>query len=217
MTSRLIVACALLSIGAVACLNTSMPRSRQAVLDGVVPPPAATAAASSPVPKRAPDEAEVELLPVAGSSLGRARATVMVRAAVDKVRAVLLDFPSYPEFLPHYKSARVVGKTPEGATLVHMQIDALGGMIRRWMRVEVSSPVVDGPRETFGARLIEGDVKAFEARWELVRKPDGTLLTLESFLDANLTLPAAFIDSGSAAGLKTAILAVKARAEESGP
>jgi ribosome-associated toxin RatA of RatAB toxin-antitoxin module len=217
MTSRVIALCALLPIGGAACLNTSMPRSRQAVLDGVVPTPTATASAPSPAPRRAPDEAEVEVLPVAGSSLGRARATVMVRATVDKVRAVLLDFPSYSEFLPNYKSARVVGKTPGGATLVHMQIDALGGMIRRWMRVEISSPVVDGPRETFAARLLEGDVKAFEARWELVRKPEGTLLTLESFLDADLTLPAAFIDAGAAAGLKTSILAVKARAEESGP
>ncbi len=220
MTSRVVIACALLSAGSAACLNTSQPRSRQAVLDGVVPTPTASAAPSAEPPrpsKRAPDVADVEVVPVAGSSVGRARATVMVRAAVDKVRAVLFDFDHYQDFLPNYKSAKVIARTPEGATQVHMQIDALSGMIRRWMKVEISAPVVDGARETFAARLLEGDVNAFQARWELERMADGTRLTLESFLDANLKLPPAFLDAGSAAGIKDSILSIKARAEERAP
>jgi len=217
MASRVIAVCALLSTASVACLNTSLPRSRQAVLDGVVPVATAAAPAPAVTVVRPLDLAESEIVPVAGSSIGRARATVMVRAAAERVRAVLFDFANYPAFLPNYKSARVLATSPEGATLVHMQIDALGGMIRRWMKVEISPPRTEGPRQTFDARLLEGDVKAFEARWELVRMDDGTRLTLESYIDANLTLPAAFIDAGSAAGLKASILAVKARAEESLP
>jgi hypothetical protein len=76
---------------------------------------------------------------------------------------------------------------------------------------------VVGPRESFEGKLVEGDVKAFEARWVLERLDDGTRLTLESFLDANLPFPTAFIDAGSSAGLKESILAIKARAEEGAP
>jgi ribosome-associated toxin RatA of RatAB toxin-antitoxin module len=234
MTSRAIALVVVLA-GA-GCLNTSQPGSRRAVLDqpGPLPtPPAATAAAAPPsaasvevtalpapsAPANAAalprpvDRAEVEMLPVPGSKLSRGRATVMVRAALEKVHAVLVDFSAYPEFMPHYKSAEVEKKTDDGRLTVMMKIDALSGMIQRWMRVEVSPPVDDGARQTFGARLLAGDVKQFEARWVLDRVADGTRLTCESFLDAGLQLPAAFIDAGSAAGIKASILAIKARAE----
>ena len=178
-------------------------------------PPAAVASMTQPGPHGRPvDLADVEVVPIVGSALGRARATVTVRAALERVRAILFDFPNYPAFLPNYKSAKVVGTTADGGSVVHMQIDALGGMIRRWMRIEISPATVVGPRESFVARLLDGDVKAFEARWVLDRIEEGTRLTLESFIDANLQLPASFIDAGSAAGLKESILAIKARAED---
>jgi hypothetical protein len=220
MTSRVIVLGALFA--ATGCMNTSQPRSRQAVLDQPTPPPAAATAltvehAVAHPGTRPVDVPEVEMLPVPGSSLGRARATVIVRAALERVRTVLVDFPAYGEFMPHYKSAEVTARTPQGGMQVMMKIDALGGMIHRWMRVEVSAPVVDGARESFSARLLEGDVKAFEARWVLDRLADGTRLTLESFMDGNLQFPVAFLDAGNASGVKASILAIKARAEDGAP
>ena len=216
MTSRVIILGAVLA--ATGCMNTSQPRSRQAVLDQPSPPAAAAAALAVEHPASRPvDVPEVEMVPVPGSNLGRARATVIVRAALDRVRTVLVDFPAYAEFMPHYKSAEITTRTPDGGMQVMMKIDALGGMIRRWMRVEVSAPVVDGARESFSARLLEGDVKAFEARWVLDRLADGTRLTLESFMDGNLQFPVAFLDAGNAAGIKASILAIKARAEDGAP
>jgi ribosome-associated toxin RatA of RatAB toxin-antitoxin module len=224
MTARALALVALVSSAGVACVSSSQPQSPAAARDQALPlPPAATAQSShdgdSAAKRRGArgrpvDLADVEIVPIAGSALGRARATVMVRAALERVRAVLVDFTNYPAFLPNYKSAKVVGTTTAGGSVVHMQIDALGGMIRRWMRIEVSPPTVTGTRESFVAKLLEGDVKAFEARWVLDRLDDGTRLTLESFIDADVPFPAAFIDAGSAAGLKESILAIKARAED---
>jgi hypothetical protein len=220
MTPRAIALCVLLSGTGLACMNTSQPRSRHSVSDGVITPVKAVADAhvvesvrhTGHDPAETPD---VESEPVAGSRLSRSRAVVLVRAPLERVRAVLLDFPNYHAFLPNYRSAKVEATLPDGGSRVHMQIDGLGGMIRRWMRVEISAPVVAGPRVSFEAKLLEGDVKAFAARWVLDRVDEGaTRLTLESFLDPDLQLPATFIDSGSAAGLKESILAIKARAED---
>jgi ribosome-associated toxin RatA of RatAB toxin-antitoxin module len=210
-----VVACALSVSAAASCMNASQPRSRKAVLDQLVEvtPPAAGDRPAAARPGRA-DVADVDVVPVPGSKIGRARATILVRASVEKVRAVLLDFPSYPAFLPNYESAKVVSKKPDGAMIVRMEIGALNGLIRRWMLVEISTPVVVAARESFDAKLLDGDVKAFEARWVLERVPEGTRLTLESYLDAKLELPAAFIDAGAASGIKDSILAVKARAED---
>jgi len=224
MTSGWIGLLALLSCTAVACMNTSQPRGRHAVSDRVVAPPkpvvveAHATTAIVPPHDETSETPEVEVVPVPDSRLGRARATVLVRAPVARVKEVLLDFPNYPAFLANYQSAHVERTTPEGSTIVHMKIGGLGGVIRRWMRVEISPPKVEGSRLSFDAKLLEGDVKAFSARWVLERVEDGaTKLTLESYLDPDLPLPAAFIDSGSAAGLKDSILAVKSRAEEGAP
>jgi len=197
-------------------MNTSQPRSRLSVSDQPTPRAELVRGEARPVAAVASvvDTAEVEIVPVPGQSLGRVRATVMVRAAAERVRAVLLDFVNYPAFLPNYKSAKVVGTTPAGGQQVLMEIDALGGMIRRWMRVEFTPSTFDGPLESFSAHLLEGNVKAFQAHWLLEHLADGTRLTVESFLDANLQLPSTFIDAGSAAGLKEAVLNIKARAED---
>jgi hypothetical protein len=63
----------------------------------------------------------------------------MVHAPIDRVRAVLFDFPHYAEFVPHYRSARIFGKTPRGGDDVYMEMEALGGMMRFWARVEIES------------------------------------------------------------------------------
>jgi ribosome-associated toxin RatA of RatAB toxin-antitoxin module len=219
MTLRGFALCALLGSAGLACMNTAQSRAHAAAHDQVAPSPTTPVASSErraePDPAETPD---VELVPVAGSPIGRARATVLVRASVERVRSVLVDFAHYHVFLANYRSAEVVGTKPDGTSQVHMQIGGLGGMIRRWMRVEVSPPVVDGARLSFEAKLLEGNVKAFEARWVLDRLDEAaTRLTLESHLDPDLELPSAFINAGSAAGLKDSILAIKARAEEGGP
>ena len=155
------------------------------------------------------------MLPMPGSKLAKGRATVMVHGR--RWREGALRGGRLPRLSGLHAAlqdpAEVEKRWDDGRLTVMMKIDALSGMIKRWMRVEVSPPVDDGARETFGARLLAGDVKRFEARWILDRLADGTRLTCESFLDANLQLPAAFIDAGSAAGIKASILAIKARAE----
>jgi ribosome-associated toxin RatA of RatAB toxin-antitoxin module len=218
MALRGVVLCAFLSSTGLACMNTAQSRARAAALDQVAPPPASLVAPAATARRAGPDPAEtpeVEVVPVAGSRLGRSRATVLVRASVERIRTVLVDFAHYHTFLPNYRSAEVVGTRPDGGSRVHMQIDGLGGVIRRWMNVELSPPVTAGSRVSFEAKLIDGNVKAFEARWVLDKLEEGaTRLTLESYLDPDLQLPAAFIDAGSAAGLKESILAIKARAED---
>jgi hypothetical protein len=223
---------ALMASACTACMNTSAARSPRGLRDQVtevapsaVGAPASTGASASTgapddraalasVRRDENDVPSVEPMAVAGSKLSGARATVLIRAAVDRVRAVLLDFPSYPAFMPHYKTARVESKSPDGSFRIHMEIDALGGMIQRWMRIEMSAPAIDGPRETYEGKLLEGDVRGFKAKWVLERVAEGTRLTLESFLDGKIELPAAFLDAGGLSGLRGSILAIKTRAED---
>lgn len=179
-----------------------------------------TSAAASELRQAPPppmEDPELSSIPVEGTSLTKSRARVMVHAGIDRVRAVLFDFPHYHEFVPHYRAARVFGKTPRGGDDVYMEMEALGGMMRFWARVEIEKPVIQGPSESYKIRLITGSVRSFRASWQLESvSPSETRLTIESLVEPNLPLPAAFINEGSLDGAGESILSLKRRAE-SGP
>jgi ribosome-associated toxin RatA of RatAB toxin-antitoxin module len=169
----------------------------------------APAAGASGAPTEAP---KIESFPVRGSGIERVRATVAVNAPVDRVRGVLFDYARYPEFVPRYEKATVISITPEGARLVQME---LGGIVRLWMRVQISPPAYRGTTEGYEGRLVMGNIKAFQPRWELEPLGSGrTRLTLESYLDPDLALvPDSLVNSGARDGIRDAILALKARSE----
>jgi ribosome-associated toxin RatA of RatAB toxin-antitoxin module len=160
----------------------------------------------------ASEEPTVESFAVRGSSLHRVRATVVVRAPIERARAVVFDFARYPEFVPRYEKAFVVGPTPGGGRRVQME---LGGVVRLWMRVDISPPALVGGTEVYEGRLHSGNVRAFQPRWELTALPgDRTRLVLESFLDPDLALvPSSMIDQGAREGVRDAAVALKGRME----
>jgi ribosome-associated toxin RatA of RatAB toxin-antitoxin module len=158
---------------------------------------------------------KVESFVVSGSKIQRVRATVVVNAPADRVRTVVFDFPRYPEFLPNYSKASLLGTTAKGGGVVQMEMKELGGVIRFWMRVEVSQASAPAGVEAYSGRLLAGNVKAFESRWEFeALDAKKTRFTVESFMDPDLALvPSSAINDGARKGLRDAILALKARAE----
>src|SRR5262249_38247531 len=125
---------------------------------------------------------------------------------------VVFDYARYPEFVPRYEKATVLRIAPDGGRLVRME---LGGLVRLWMRVEISPPRIHGATEVYEGRLVDGNIRAFVPRWELTALEDGrTRLTLDSFLDPDLALvPSSLINAGARDGVREAILALKARIE----
>jgi ribosome-associated toxin RatA of RatAB toxin-antitoxin module len=158
---------------------------------------------------------KIESSAVSGTSIQRIRATIAIDAPIDRVRAVVFDYGRYPEFMPMYvKPTGVVWTTPAGLRLVHMQV---GGVVSLWMRVEIGPARIVGAVETYEGRLVQGNIKAFRPRWELeALSPDRTRLTVDSFLDPDLSLvPSGLINSGARDGMRDAIVALKARVEAS--
>jgi ribosome-associated toxin RatA of RatAB toxin-antitoxin module len=180
--------------------------------------PSEGAAAASPAEGHVPAATErprIEAFAVRGSSLERVRGTVAVNAPIDRVRAVLFDFARYPQFMPHYSKAGVVRTTASGGRVVRMEIDQF---VHLWMEIEIGPPRTATGIESYEGRLSEGNVKAFQPRWEIEALPGGrTRLSVESFLDPDLSLvPSSFVNSGARDGIRDAILALKARSEGRG-
>jgi ribosome-associated toxin RatA of RatAB toxin-antitoxin module len=153
-------------------------------------------------------------VPIGRSKLVRGRSTVMVAAPIDRVRAQILAFSRYPEFMPHYSACRVIGPSPSGGRDVYMQVEALHGAVQMWARLDVKKPVQLDGREVIETAFLDGNVKELSARWAMKRIDDArTELMLEVFLEPRLPLPVTLLNRENLDGSANGVFAMKTRSE----
>lgn len=137
----------------------------------------------------------------------RGRATVVVNAPPASVRRTILDLDEYAEFMPHYKSARTLGRKPNDAREVYMQWETLHGAVTLWARLTLT-PTEDGDAEIWTTEFVDGNVDEAYAAWRIEPTDDGkTKLTVETFLDPKLPVPQSLLNEEN---VEAAIKAVKA-------
>jgi ribosome-associated toxin RatA of RatAB toxin-antitoxin module len=176
------------------------------------PPPAgagkAAGAGETPVPLP---------VPIPGSEYVRGRSTAIVRAPIQRVREAVNDFVHYAEFMPHYRSCKVLGRTSSGARDVYMEVEALHGVVKMWAEIEMPTrPAVSADGiESFETRFVKGNVKDFSASWRLRKVDDETTeLTLEVFLDPGIPLPQGIVNKENLGGSSDGVVAMRAHAEQ---
>ena len=153
-------------------------------------------------------------IPVDGTELVRGRATLKIDAPLEKVRAAVLDFGHYTEFMPFFRGSRVLGRTAAGARDVYLEIEALHGAVRLWAEIEIPRPTIVDGQETYESRFMKGNVKELKAIWRLRKIDDAaTELSLEVFLLPSIPLPTALVNKGNLIGAVKGVKAVRARVE----
>jgi ribosome-associated toxin RatA of RatAB toxin-antitoxin module len=175
-----------------------------------------TDAASSPA--EAPSDRPTPVaVPIEGTELVRGRSTVTVKASLEKTREAVLDFGHYADFMPHYRNAKVLGRTDTGARDVYMEVEALYGAVKFWAEVELpKATTIDGV-ETWETRFIKGNVKDFKAIWRLKKlDAQSTELSLEVFLSPNLPMPVHLMNDENLGGSSSGVAAMRAHAEQLG-
>jgi Polyketide cyclase / dehydrase and lipid transport len=211
-----LAAIAAIAFGAAGSLGCALQRapSPKAANDHVAP----SAPAGAPEASREAavgDDPVVDSVPVRGSSIERARASVGVSAPLSRVRETIFDFAHYPDFMPHYDRATELGPTAGGGRLVQMDITEMGGLIHLGLQAEIAAPRLENGAETYDGRLVKGNVKAFQWRWRLEPISAGrTKVTVESFIDPDMALvPTSLLNRGARDGVRDGVLAIKARSE----
>lgn len=161
------------------------------------------------------DEPTPVAVPIPGSELIRGRSTVLVAASMEKTREAVLDFGHYADFMPHYRSAKLLGRTDTGAREVYMEVEALYGAVKFWTQIEMPKPTVAFGVETWESRFIKGNVKDFKAIWRLKKIDEGkTELSLEVFLNPNLPMPTKLMNNENLKGSASGVAAMRRHAEE---
>lgn len=214
LSRRLCGTLVLVALGSAACAANPTPKT---MVDHVAEAPAATATDAAQPSQQATPEAEVVEpvpVPIAGTDLVEAKATVTVRASVDKSRATVLKFEDYPQFMPEYSDAKRAGVLPSGNEKVYMEITTLAGIAKMYANIEVLSARKDGATEVHEAKFLDGNVRQFKAVWTLTRIDDAhTELTLQVFLHPSLPLPDFLVNKANLDGAKKGVLAMKRRIE----
>ncbi|MCC6557668.1 MAG: SRPBCC family protein [Polyangiaceae bacterium] len=155
-----------------------------------------------------------ESIPIPGTKLVRGRTTLVVRAPLARVRAAVLDFAHYPEFMPHFTTCRVIGRSPSGGRDVYMEVAALHGAVKMWARLDARKPVTADGVETHEMRKLDGNVEDLHAIWRLRPLDAGrTELSLEIFLQPRIPLPASLLNAENVDGSARGAVAVRARSE----
>jgi len=198
---------------AVACAPSAGP-SPKTVIDHVAPAEDPVATDDAPAEAAKPENEEIEPSGVAidGSDLVEARATVTVRASLDKVRTTVLKFEDYPQFMPEYSDAKRLGNLPSGNEKIYMEITTLGGIAKMYANVEILPVAKTGQSETYQAKFIDGNVKQFKAIWTLTKLDEArTDVTLQVFLHPSIPLPDFLVNKANLDGAKKGVLAMKRR------
>jgi hypothetical protein len=180
------------------------------------PRPADPAPPTDVAPPTAAEGGDLQTIaiPVAGTEFVRGRTTVKINAPIEKVREAVLDFGHYADFMPHYRSAKLLGRTATGARDVYMEIEALYGAVKMWVEIEFPKPTIVDGVETHESTFVKGNVKDFKAIWRLRRLDDATTeLSLEVFLQPSIPLPTALMNKENLGGSAAGVTAMRGRIE----
>lgn len=169
---------------------------------------------SDPSKPETQDDVDPVSVPITGSDLVEAKATVIARAPIDKAREIIQRFEDYPQFMPEYSDAKRLGNLSSGNEKVYMEITTLGGVAKMFANVEILPARKEGANEIHEAKFLDGNVKQFKAVWTLAPTTDGnTELTLQVFLHPSLPLPDFLVNKANLDGAKKGALAMKRRIE----
>ena len=124
-----------------------------------------------------------------GSRIRRSRAVGLVRAPLDKVTEVILDYAAYRQFMPHFVASRVLSQRGSQA-MVYIEVSALHGLTKLWAQIQIRMlPAAESTRVVL-AHMIKGNLKDFEAEWQVTPvDPGHTLVAFELCADPDFPLP----------------------------
>lgn len=90
----------------------------------------------------------------------------VIDAPIDRVMAVVGDYANYNQFMPHFRTSRVLAQRGNRA-MVYFEVGILRDTATLWARMRIQRQADQGDTRVIVASLVEGNMDAFRARWEI--------------------------------------------------
>jgi ribosome-associated toxin RatA of RatAB toxin-antitoxin module len=147
------------------------------------------------VPEDKEPEIKVVTIAQAGTSVKAGRAEGIVDGSLEAVRNVVEDYGSYEKFMPHFRASRVLSRRGSSA-LVYMQASVAKDTITLWAQLKIVPKPNAGQTRIIEAKMVQGNLDAMTARWELTPvDSDHTLVAFQLLMDPKVPLPASLVSN----------------------
>jgi len=173
-----------------------------------VPAVALGQAASAPVDAFS-EGITVTALPHARTKVLWGRAVGVVAASLSDVVRTVEDYGKYHTFLPHFRTSRVLSQRGNVA-LVYMEALVAMDTIKLWAQMKMGPVPGQGATRVIEARMMKGNMRIFEARWELTPlDPQRTSVAFQLLMDPDGPLPASLLSNENAKASRKTISALR--------
>lgn len=143
------------------------------------------------------------------------RAQIFVDAPMKDVRAAILDYGSWSQFIKRFQKSKLLKKEGSGAAEVYLQMPILKGAATLWAVEKFEAPVPDGKGEKIVGKYIKGNVEDLQAVWRYRPVDDShTVVTLDIYVQPKLAVPDKLMISQREDAAGEGCLGVKDRAQQ---
>ena len=164
-------------------------------------------------------EAPIQVSSVAfgGTSVKAGRAVGIVDAPLEAVLAIVEDYASYEKFMPHFRASRVLSRRGSSA-LVYMQASIAADTMTLWAQLKVGPKPNVGATRVIEAKMVQGNMDAMHARWELAPvDAQHTQVAFQLLLDPKVPLPSSLVSDENEKAAQKTIRALRRVAAERVP
>jgi ribosome-associated toxin RatA of RatAB toxin-antitoxin module len=154
-------------------------------------------------------------LPEAGSNISWGQAIIVVDKPMQEVLPIVRDYANYVDFMPNFTKSKVLAQRGSRA-MVYMEVSVAKGAITLWGQLALAERPADGDIHVVEAKLMEGNVDAFNASFTLTPVDDGarTQVDFKIYVDPDIPLPSAVFSRENERAAGRTVRALRSRVFE---
>jgi len=143
------------------------------------------------------------------------RAQIYVDAPMKDVRAAILDYGNWSQYITKFQKSKLLKKESNGSAEVYLQMPILKGAATLWAVEKFEAPVAEGKGEKIAGKYQKGNVDDLQAVWHYRPIDDmHTVVTLEIYVQPKLAVPESLMISQREDAAGEGVIGVKDRAQQ---
>jgi ribosome-associated toxin RatA of RatAB toxin-antitoxin module len=154
-------------------------------------------------------------IPEEGSNIAWGQAVLVLDKPIEEVLPIVRDYANYVQFMPNFTKSKVLAQRGSRA-MVYMEVSVAKGAFTLWGQLNLAEHPENGDSRVVEARLMEGNIDAFSARWTLTPVDDGarTQVDFKIYVDPDMPLPSSIFSRENERAAGRTVRALRTRVFE---
>lgn len=154
-------------------------------------------------------------IPEEGSNISWGRAVVVLDKPIEEVLPILRDYANYVDFMPNFTKSKVLAQRGTRA-MVYMEVSVAKGAFTLYGQLNLAEHPESGDVRVVEARLMDGNIDAFIARFTLTPVDGGTRTEIDFkiYVDPDMPLPSSVFSRENEKAAGKTVRALRTRVVE---